>query len=1470
MYKLRKMYLGTIGNESSWHNGTLLDFTKQDDPIDTYGCLINGGGKTTIVGFFFSVFVPDRKKFIPHVVNSSLNMDDYYKTNVPGYVAIEWEFTPKSEAGSLPLTMGMMPKLRYVTGTIGYKSLVNGRLTLERIFYSVKLGPNFSFEELPLPIINNEEAAKILSLEDVRKWASAMKSKLGDSFFWYSMQSDWEKHLTNIGFSLHDFKVQMRMNHEEGGATKVIDDLQHAENTVSKRDFRFVEWMLNIILDQDVYAKYRNSLFESCKSLKDVPKAEEALQLLNKMEDSCVEIATIVNAIKTHGQELANVNNDIEYTHQYLAQVLRDVEFLHMQESAHKSSCENGIKELKSELQYIKDKEVVISFNIAHKKIYEIKSEIESKKEEKKVLEANKSLHEDVIEYFPIYEKAQELQEYNKQISGIKDSDTAVELKQTIAGVLYLIASSESEIKLAQAKRRDTKKSQETELRKTESTQHKAEKDYSELNRKFGEYNGWLRKADEELISIISSGALIQGIDPETQLESHKNDLKAVEHKAKSYSDLKIQHSNERQNTVLVINQNENKIKNDKKERLELLAKLDRHYHRVSAIKENKFFIHHLGESSIIDSRCIDSLTIARHQKEVARDDTLSSLAILEKIKVKADKFNIPVSDDLWVVLQFLTERSITAYPAISYIYDTFDNPDEAASKNNAYTQAVVVYDLDSAEEALSKPNLTIFSPVFLVDAKNILDFDICNYSPVVSPSDYVINKRLATEFVSSIDYQIEQTRLNSEELRKESESILDLQKEIQAFISDYAKTFPETTSLEITKTETAIANCESSINSDKEKLVLLQGLIEDNQGFIDVLTAEQKALTEKITRLDMFIINTWRHKVKQENEVRQIKESLDAKGKEIELLKLDVEKTKKTIQLLIDKIQEEENLLSSLDRNRRKVSSIFDNIVPESNQRCQNIEEGVRTIDVLNRIYQNQLHEIGYDTLIKAVEDLRIKIEELEAGFYAKPRTLVAVIEESIRSNPSLESWKANNKELYSLSTALEVALSSLNRDLHETENSIPAINDKLLIRFADIANETKDNLVLWKSECLNRISLLVAQIETEDKIYVDFVNSVAALLVKKNLFKNNVDLFKRVKASNLPCDYSSYVPVHSIVQDLNDSINFTQVKDILFTLSDEIASKIEAQHALYGEAFDRYKEMLLSQVFEDMEKKPDFVECAKRTTRESLKEDGEIDKLVSNIKDVMKFHEHCLVANKTLYTTALDTLIMMFQQGRMVIDKACSKSRCVPDGVRYIGGKQILRRTSDRGQKLGDEAISILCGMYLTTLIQTPNFPKSGIDIVLDLLRKTNETGFGFKFVKYTPILSSQYESIEKLAMSGGERVLTSVMLYLLVRAVRAEIYDNTRSPGGFLFFDNPFGKITSPDFIDALKSIVHHASCQLIAFSTIRTEAINNAFDNFIIMAKSTKLVGGSQVGLISANNEDMIGINTASYTMRAMND
>lgn len=1467
MYKLRKMYLGTIGNESSWHNGTLLDCTKEDEPIDTYGCLINGGGKTTLVGLFFSVPIPHKNKFIPHIVNTSLVMEDYYRMNVPGYVCLEWEFSSKSDGAILPMAMGLIPKKRYVIGSIGYKSVVSGVITLDRLFYSVRLSQNFEFEDLPLPVINNAEASQLVDFEGVRKWASSMKARLGDSFFSYQSHTDWQKHLVGIGFNIHDFDVQVKMNLEEGGATKVIENLQSVEIATGKRDFKFVEWMLNTVLDQDEYMNRRTDLFDVCKKLKDIPKAEESLRFLGQMKAKCEEISETLSTVNRFSKDLHNVNSDIEFIHQFLQKLLHDTTLSYNNEVLQQTETSGLIKTIKADLESVITQEESLSYVISKRRVEELTSLVEAIAAKIKATENEFEVCKNVLKYLPTHEKSEELKLINKEIAGAQDSDVSKNLRKTIANTLYFLDIEDENNKTNKKSYEESKTNQELLLKKTKSEKAVAEKDEAGINNKYGVSFGWLKKADEDYRSLIQTGVITDTIKPDVQYESVCDRLKKID------SDIEIHEQEARQETneIKALESNtrdkENTVRASQKIVQDLTKDLDRFHHLTKSIHENRFFIHYIGESSNINENCVGILKQARLDKDKSRDNLVSSLTILEKNKLKAEKFNLPVSDDLWSVLFALTEAGIKSMPAISYIYESaLENPEEIIASNDMFTQAIVVFDINKAMNYLNKQGVIVLSPVYIVDAKQVLGFSGVSYENVVRPCKFATDKEISAKYVQSIEAQITQLKIGIDESKKESDAILNFQNEISVYLQKYDKLYAESVAAEIAKTGSIIEELKSAIKAFKIEVEAIQSSINNTRVKILEFRKEKDRLIEKKSKIHYFLSNTWNLKPEYETRTANLKSELDAKRQEIETFKTAIADAESVLQIIENSINKVISKQNDLDRHKRKINSIISDVKAENNGTCSNVENGMRKTETLNEIYIKFLTEMGFNELKARAEKLRVEVNEETEAFIRRSKHGFEEICAHIESNPNKNEWEERSEVLRLKGNELSGTYARADGDLLEAKNKVPVVTTKheSFVAKYDVAGD--EELQALKSECQNQIELLATRLNELEEKAVFLGNTVSALKLKKTELESNVQLFKKSGATVFQFDLDTYMPVNEVAKNIIEHSNFIKIKEILFSFSDQITKEIETLNALYSDCFDDYKNMLSTQVFEQMENRPAFVEYAKRTTREGLREAGEIQKLFSNIQDLIGIHEQTLISNKTYRQNAVETLIRMYHDGVMVLDKACSKSKTAPDGVRYIGGKQILKRTSDRNQKLGDEGVTALCEMYLSTLIQSPNFPKSGIDIVLDLLRKTHESGFGFKLIKYAPIPSAQYETINKLAMSGGERVLTAVMLYLLVRAVKAELSGNKEAPGGFLFFDNPFGKLTSPDFVETLKSIVAHAKCQLIAFSTIRTEAINSVFENFIIMAKATKLVGGSEVSLVNVMDDNSVVINSASYTMR----
>ena len=113
MYRLRCLRLENIGHAAAGFKSLTLDLTggasRVDgtvmSAVDVILWLRNGGGKSSLLSLFFSLFLPAKIDFIGHKQDKSLA--DYVPDAKVSHVIAEWENTSLPRGGPALITGGV-------------------------------------------------------------------------------------------------------------------------------------------------------------------------------------------------------------------------------------------------------------------------------------------------------------------------------------------------------------------------------------------------------------------------------------------------------------------------------------------------------------------------------------------------------------------------------------------------------------------------------------------------------------------------------------------------------------------------------------------------------------------------------------------------------------------------------------------------------------------------------------------------------------------------------------------------------------------------------------------------------------------------------------------------------------------------------------------------------------------------------------------------------------------------------------------------------------------------------------------------------------------------------------------------------------------------------------------------------------------------------------------------------------------
>src|SRR5216684_4958752 len=167
MLKISRAYLDACGYVDGVFEELLIKPTDLDAaPLHHLIHAPNGVGKTTILALLFSIFEPDRRKFLRTEINRQHKIEHYFMPGRLGVVTIE---LIKEGANKR--------SIRHVIGQVFWPSPASKGDDGEpgqRRFFAFESGKDVAFEDLPFRGLSAQPPLR--SLEDFVRWAREMRT----------------------------------------------------------------------------------------------------------------------------------------------------------------------------------------------------------------------------------------------------------------------------------------------------------------------------------------------------------------------------------------------------------------------------------------------------------------------------------------------------------------------------------------------------------------------------------------------------------------------------------------------------------------------------------------------------------------------------------------------------------------------------------------------------------------------------------------------------------------------------------------------------------------------------------------------------------------------------------------------------------------------------------------------------------------------------------------------------------------------------------------------------------------------------------------------------------------------------------------------------------------------------------------------------------------------------------------------
>ena len=254
-----------------------------------------------------------------------------------------------------------------------------------------------------------------------------------------------------------------------------------------------------------------------------------------------------------------------------------------------------------------------------------------------------------------------------------------------------------------------------------------------------------------------------------------------------------------------------------------------------------------------------------------------------------------------------------------------------------------------------------------------------------------------------------------------------------------------------------------------------------------------------------------------------------------------------------------------------------------------------------------------------------------------------------------------------------------------------------------------------------------------------------------------------------------------------------------------------------------------------DEIRKNPTYARIVNQTLQDMI--DTYADTLTA-IEELMKVHEHSLETADSDIKQAVSVLEGKVRYGLKKLKSAMSQR--VPEGNEKYSGKLILK-VHKNGERLFRMAQNEELGKYLTSYIEdciednvNPIFMLT--ESIAHVVRTAGINQEGRLGIQILQIANNSYDyyRIDDIKSSGGERLTTALLLYIIIGSVSG----THGFSGGFLLTDNIFGTCNKASFVGVQLKVAQALQFQVVSTTGHHQKSFMSQYPNIISIIPSSK--------------------------------
>ncbi len=1467
MYKLSRFFVSDIvAGENILRNG-FFPILKTNSRAD-HGIIVaaNGSCKTTLLSFLFSVFAPDRRRFVQYLQsNGDKSLEQYLVPGRPAVIMLDLSIN------LTPTLFDEKPREHLVIGQLLYRD----RTVPDKIRRSYFIAGSDAADSIT-------QAADFFdglrlqweALSASNSPHSAVKEYLNDKVFQTDNQTEWTQILESLGLDPWLMNRQVDFSRSEGGIK---------ESFKFKSEAEFLSFFLGCVSDLDGAMAIRKNTAQTIDKMKNRPEKKKQLAAVILLKKN-------LETFHETGRQWRGVHGEMEESRIQLG------EAVHLLTSAKKEAvlvleaADAGVRQTYDRQKVIKGEFETAQANQV--KIEEITHDREVSQLKRLITEADGHLKDCEAERMAL--KAADLmaslrqlkaewESREKALAG-KDSQLEPARQQTdLRAAQYHVhlgsqrMENESAIRSMEKERGDTEKKHEA-----------LKEDLKDQERKIARHNETLTRLSAQVgaarVARKNLG-LASGENPGESLAELERQIHASGEKM-AQATTRLQEMEERQQRSQARFQELHRSRIQAEEALKQVQKsmADEKLKRDKLLGD-AHLIRIAGSASFeptradLSTRLGESIARSRTRTEGLQEQLLEMKNELRRL----ENMNCLLVDaQVSRLVAYCTAQGVSSsevQPFLDYLSGMDKTPQEIArvvegdpgrfSGIMALTEEVM-----EKIKTLPVPDW-LHKPVVMSTPRNMERESVAAYC-VISPKDpMVYSKSYLEEQKKSLYRQCDTLR---EQVAERISKIRSMEA-TEARLREYRAQYPDLV---------AVEGLSRSLESTRETLAGMTSDILAMEKKMDGHNTLKKEL-EEISRTET------RTHARLENQVKQLKNWLSQYG---EMAAWEIELSRGEIKRL-----ELNHIASQIRKKEKETADTLTHLhgtLAGKRAEFKNLEERADDIPVTEGLVLAQFQV--QEALSMDLSALRRQYEQAqsnairiasELGIDGLRNDLQRVRQTLQKTTNDLERYRKKNT-FDEACACTWAAKSSRERDertaflsgkLEEIKEQRAGHKGKLEGRERDLARCRAELKTLASRGINGDIDSRDLENTDLEGLILHYKNLAAAREEKINELKKNAgrriaELERNRRwAGELELglatvsDHASFWDSDSprrqwpglvAVEDpAKNTLLFREEMKTLLTARKEMETLMESSRKNMGRAFDHLKGELKDEALKNQ--LPAIVDELSRHDAESL--GGQSGDLMEKCSYIAANIESDLSRSARFVESLVDQL---FQHVRVAYQKLQTASKqLMPDNVFVYGGKPILKA----GTRLDFTRHTMIyrktIDNWLDELIEKNHIPevsaRAGDTLAMELLYRLLKVSsakqeFGIRLLKCDDT-GRTYEPVGKDLGSGGEALTTAVLLYSLLTSMRQRRRNkrDDRLPA-FLLADNPLGVCNRSDFLDTQLKVARAMGIQCIYFTGINDRESLGLFQHRMAIRHSGShiQVGGKSyksLEVIEQNVEDV---------------